>query len=636
MKIPFRQGIVQYQTDANKNQLFLSATGQSVSLIVGSTPTIINFAQNTANYLYTEGQTVPNAWAGPFLPGTTYWLYWDLSIRTGARSFGSTTIAPVIGPKAPSNPVNGTHWYDTINSRMNQWNGIVWVNVIRAFAAKYVVGASFVSLVTGNTNQTGSANYAGTQVSDYSPCASGALLFDPMGKPLITSNNTFFTSETGAAVSGLASAVNFAAITVEATAQQPIPAFSFVYFSAFNEISLANQRTADNGPFGMVQINMVQGVTSNVVTTGIVTNLEWNWPTVNALVYIAADGTATTTQAYGGQTSVGYVINPNSILLHQLFTVGVSNGGGSTSACASSFVAPPNQNAPIVRVGPPALSVPGILTTDMAATCVITNAAANTPVSLTISAVNGSNPPVVVLQVPSSAGVLTDANGVWSSSSQLGQAGYISAQKYAGQVLVWAVTVNNLAGTAVTLQQGVMVQDVRSTQFVWGQNATPEAPDFIGWDEKGFTNSYITTSAFTPSYATILNAAPNSNVSFAATLSIYGPTTSTFTAGSGLPAAASQTITADQYGNAIFQLNALVTLASTAPVTPAADAQSQLLYPLLAAAETLHPNGQYAYLQIQVHYTNWLGQAEIATIGDEVLLTVPAAPNPVINGTAPA
>lgn len=114
MKIPFRQGILRYQQDNNGNQTFLqkAAIGNAINLIANTDPTLVTIAQRKNNYLIEERKTVLNAWTN-FIAGTDYWLFIDIDMVTGVRTFGSTLLEPKAGPIAPTAPTVDQHWFDT-------------------------------------------------------------------------------------------------------------------------------------------------------------------------------------------------------------------------------------------------------------------------------------------------------------------------------------------------------------------------------------------------------------------------------------------------------------------------------------------------------------------------------------------
>ena len=244
MRINFRQGIVRVPPN------FLQQSGSAVNLVI-PTPAMatIAFADGPTDYLHTERLTVLNAWTGPFVSGTDYWLYWDIDTRTGVRTFGHTLLEPVVGATAPISPANDQHWFDTATNTMKVWNAATgtWQRKIRVFAAKLAGGSVFVSM------SVNSPAFEGTQVGSHmvAPARAGALVFDINGDPVRRGDGRFFTTE-DVAVTGIAasSQVKIGSIVVDAVATTSIPAYSVVNFVDFHQITLQSFHKRLHRPFG--------------------------------------------------------------------------------------------------------------------------------------------------------------------------------------------------------------------------------------------------------------------------------------------------------------------------------------------------------------------------------------------------
>src|SRR5271165_5387171 len=102
MIINFRQGIVQQMMSAG-HPAFLQLVGTGVNLIASpSNPTIVDFAQGQSDYLFQEAANITNAWAGPFTVTSYAYLYWDINLLTGIRTFNSTPYVPVTSANPPT------------------------------------------------------------------------------------------------------------------------------------------------------------------------------------------------------------------------------------------------------------------------------------------------------------------------------------------------------------------------------------------------------------------------------------------------------------------------------------------------------------------------------------------------------
>jgi phage-related tail fiber protein len=327
MKLPFRQGIVQYPANSDQSQTFLQLKNGAIDLVVSNKPVIISFTHKDSDYLFTESISIPKAWNGPFTAGNTYWLYWNIDPVSGTRTFGSTRLEPIISNVQPLGASVDQHWFDLSTTTMKCWSGAMWIPVLRVFAAKYTGGVIFSTPVYRPQN----INFSGSQVGLNTSTKSGAILFDQYGKPLKTSNSTFFTTETGAALQGMASAIQFNSVYVEGTAQQPIPAYSVVYFSDFNKIKLADSSLPQSTPIGMVETDLAIGMVGQVVRSGLITSTHWNWQIVNQPLYLQQNGIIDTTPAFPTQGPTAFVMSPNTISFSEVHLFRGESGADNTS-----------------------------------------------------------------------------------------------------------------------------------------------------------------------------------------------------------------------------------------------------------------------------------------------------------------
>lgn len=309
MRISFRQGLVHVPVN------FLSLASGQVSLNIPLTDTVVMaFADHTNDYLFTERATVSNAWAGPFNPGTNYWLYWDINVLTGVRTFGHTLYTPIEGATAPASPVLDQHWFDTVNNAMFVWSGTTWVHKIRVFAAQLTAGSLFVSM------SISSPIYTGTQIGSLTniPVDVGALIFDANGSgPIKKADGSFFTTTALALTGSVSSAhVKMSTIIIEAIAQSNIADYSVVRFTAFNEVATATNYLIDNGTYGICEYGTTAGGIVNITLEGLIENPNWDWTAagVNAPLYVDVNGYLTPT-APPNPIPVAAVVDQHTILL---------------------------------------------------------------------------------------------------------------------------------------------------------------------------------------------------------------------------------------------------------------------------------------------------------------------------------
>ncbi len=321
MKINLRQGIVRYQKDTQNNQQFLLETSTGIDLITTNDPTIVSFAHKNRNYLYTEKRSVRNAWIGPFESNKDYWLYWDLDVKTGVRTFGHTTIPPIVDSNAPKNPPIDQHWFDTETDMMMVYNGVRFKERIRVFAAKYTDGTVIDSYF-------GNSLFGGSQIGVNSMVEAGSLLFDDADKPLKRGDGTFITT-TDELASGVptASNIKIEALKFAAVAATNIGAYHIVYLNDFDSILPATPLNIHNVPFGIIEEDAYTGELVNVTTDGVICNPNWNWQEAGAELYIDNAGRITDTRIVG-MLPIGYVISKSEILLKTSGVTQVTIEGG--------------------------------------------------------------------------------------------------------------------------------------------------------------------------------------------------------------------------------------------------------------------------------------------------------------------
>ncbi len=329
MRLSFRQGIVQCPPN------FLELENGAVNLVVPSSESIIvTFADGDSNYVLSERLDVEKAWPGPFPTGNqSFWLYWDLDLLTGAKTYGYTILEPIESAAPPRNPQDQQHWYNISLNKMYVWSasGNKWQPRVRVFAAQLTGNGLFISMSNSSPSFTGTQT--GVTISSLygSPAfTAGALVFDADGKVLKRSNGTFFTSE-DIAVTGVASSsqVKYGAMLIEAEATDNIPKFSIVQFTDFNKITTANNELITEAPYGITNQDAAVGDIVSVMMEGIITNPFWDWSSlgVNAPLYLDTNGQLTG-QRPTVPVIIGYVIDRDVILINHGGGSGESSGGG--------------------------------------------------------------------------------------------------------------------------------------------------------------------------------------------------------------------------------------------------------------------------------------------------------------------
>lgn len=348
MIINFRQGIVSYDTSTPPFTAAASVGGVDVSLNIGTQPFVVAVANQASNYLWSESLTV-NAWPS-LSPSGTYWLYFDFNTQTFARTFGTSTLAPINQGTAPGSPATGQHWFNTTIAQMYFWNGAAWNPVLRLFVAKFIGPSTFVSL------SINSPSFQGTTVGNTTPNVStGRVLVDSSGYPILKHDGTFFTTEDqsfaeGSAINGVRLESNV--FTAQSASPSIIPVYEAVAFNQDGTVRIAGYN--DAGPtaiaLALQQINF--SGTGAVLLEGTVTNPLWNWAgQIGSLLWVSGDipGTLQNTDPFLDnpvtypiqRVPVARVIGPTSIIFLQgIGTKGDPGPSGNASIpLATSIVA---------------------------------------------------------------------------------------------------------------------------------------------------------------------------------------------------------------------------------------------------------------------------------------------------------
>lgn len=95
MKINFRHGIISHQQGN-----FLQLNNNAVDIIANNAPLVFTIAHKNQNYTHSEDNSVSAAWVGPFVE-QNYYLYLDFNPLTFERTFGYTTLEPVVQSVQP-------------------------------------------------------------------------------------------------------------------------------------------------------------------------------------------------------------------------------------------------------------------------------------------------------------------------------------------------------------------------------------------------------------------------------------------------------------------------------------------------------------------------------------------------------
>lgn len=311
MQLNFRQGIVRHQTDIAGTATFVRKSGNGddhIDLICDETPLIFTAAHGANNYLVQFSKTIPDAWGPLVAVGQTQYLYWDISLLTGAVTFGFTLVNPYFGVNAPPNPItNDQHWFDTTANIMKVWNGSKWLPKIRVFAATYNNSAVLV------------VRQRGTQVNKNEACDAGNILIGKNNSPLRDTDGTFVTTESNLIVNHTTGEnVRFDAAQLFAQATGFIPKFSLVSYVAPRKVQLASYLNTSLEVNGIMVDEYFTGEVGNVIAHGLVRNDQWDFQSnqVNKPLFCGQNGEVTLTPPPVGMLQeIGYVYDADTIYM---------------------------------------------------------------------------------------------------------------------------------------------------------------------------------------------------------------------------------------------------------------------------------------------------------------------------------
>lgn len=310
--VPFKQGVLTGKMTAGAKPVpdYIVVRKMGSELGIQSSPThpikIVFSHGDSHDYLHIETKTIPQAWSN-IKPNITYWLYWDLDLYTGKRSFGLTAIEPILNGPAPTEPQEDQHWYDHQTNTMKVFVGGLFVQRVRVFSAKYKIGApidyyrfgSQVGVTTNTNPHLITRDYTNTPIRDF---VRGKAKFKSSGVPF-------------AKVASSATNSIMESVTDPQIASADIPSFALVAQTSPNTVGLASV-SGDLPCFGVAVNSYTIDDDVKIVTEGYVTNSDWRFDIrAGSTLYCGDNGDISISP--GGQfiQQIGLVVSPNTILL---------------------------------------------------------------------------------------------------------------------------------------------------------------------------------------------------------------------------------------------------------------------------------------------------------------------------------
>jgi hypothetical protein len=356
MIVNFRHGVVSGALNASNQPTYLQIAGTDVGINATNVPLVLTVAHLNSNYLIAVENTITAAWVGIRSTVTTY-LYVDIDLTTAAITYGYTTVTPIQQSSRPTAAVNDQHWFDTLhNSTYVRKNG-VWVEKARLFIGS-VSGSTFTYKPFGSQIHITGNEYP-----------AGKIAFDLSGKPISKSTGEFFTTEDSFYVNGTISAPNaFGTRLQVVTAAEAITPYSVVRYNTFDTVRLARYEDTDNTSLGIAMNGANVGERLSILPSGIIKNAAWNFPAVNAPVYVDINGLISITDPVlinsgrGYQPMVGRVIATDTIIFnptqHSVASSNASIVGPSGPRGSDGLQGPAGPVGPVGPQGPVGLQGP--------------------------------------------------------------------------------------------------------------------------------------------------------------------------------------------------------------------------------------------------------------------------------------
>lgn len=318
MKLPFRHGIAKYALDANNAPKFLYADKRDkyVSLTALTNPVILTFAHNNVDYLYEEKSTMNNVW-GPFERDIKYWMYWNISLRTGRRSFGATIFEPTVSYDKPLTPDIDQHWFDLNVTCMKVYNGEAWVPCLRVFAGTYLNGDITIVPLS-------------SQVDLFVPCNAGYILYDDSDTPtqrarndgtykFLTTESHFYEEKAVTTTVSLQPSLHYG------NALTDLPKFTMLAYDDINgKIRKASSSdTKYRQAVGVVRNDVNIGEDFSFVTNTYITNNDWDWQVIpSSPIFLGPNGTIRVKPPEEGFIQrLGFVVSPTTVYIDTTYQI---------------------------------------------------------------------------------------------------------------------------------------------------------------------------------------------------------------------------------------------------------------------------------------------------------------------------
>lgn len=307
MQLQFRQGIVKYeQLQAPPFLTFTVGSQNSVDLNVVDSNILVTFAHGDVNYLIEETRSIVGAWGtgaigstnGP-IPSVPTYLFWDISLASGAVTRGWTTLQPQVGADEPTSPADDQHWFDTASTKMRVWRstgGGYWQDVLRVFAGK-VYGANITPYAKGSQVGISGGSYS-----------AGNILLGANNAPLRQADGSILSTSSQLIVQQtMGQNVMFDTALTFREAAENIPALRAVKQTSNRKVVLARgSEIQGGGAIGITISTMAAGETGRIITTGHVQCDLFSFPasSVGSTIFLGPLGELWTVRPVAGLLQV--------------------------------------------------------------------------------------------------------------------------------------------------------------------------------------------------------------------------------------------------------------------------------------------------------------------------------------------
>lgn len=313
MLVNFRQGIVRPAyagsvPDDTNIPTYLNKTSSGIFILASKDdPLLITFSHYNQNILFKEDKNYL-AWPSP--PSITpAWLYWDLNMDTGERTFGFTNIEPLIGSELPSNPTIDQHFFSLKDYTMKVWIGDLWLTVLRVFASVYNGSAPIPIVEPFFPNQS--------QVGLNDKSKSGYILFGEDEKPLKTYNNILTTETILRTQKNFYNNLDLPSKKLHGRSLEMIPIYKCITHRNRNkDLGVTTSSDPNNPCIGITLEPFNKGDIKRYITNGYISDpIRFNWDEdPNTLLFVGPDGNMSTTPPNSVSIQrIGYIVDRHTI-----------------------------------------------------------------------------------------------------------------------------------------------------------------------------------------------------------------------------------------------------------------------------------------------------------------------------------